>query len=118
MVKSLGVLGAVIEPDNQVAIKLSVSVLVPPWEVSYLVMDIRQLKQDSGVCLSWVKREANDLAHVVATKALRGLLPFNWLASSFVVYVLAIVSFFLLCRPVSKILSVKRKSGSHLRGLS
>lgn len=91
MVKALGLLGAVIESDNQVAIKLSVSELVPPWEVASVVMDIRDLVRDVGVCLQWVKREGNALAHVVAKKALRGLLPVNWVANppSFVASVLA-----------------------------
>ncbi|KAI8538927.1 hypothetical protein RHMOL_Rhmol09G0141300 [Rhododendron molle] len=48
MVKTLGLLGAVIESDNQVAIKLSVSELDPPWEVASVVMDIRDLVSRDG----------------------------------------------------------------------
>lgn len=81
MARSLRLNGAVIESDNQVAIKLSVFELVTPWEVGALVLDIRQMKQECGQSLAWVKREANRLAHVVASKALRSFLPSNWVAS-------------------------------------
>lgn len=61
MARSLGFYGAVIESDNQIAIKLSVFELVPPWEVGSLVLDIRQLKQELELKYAWVKREANGL---------------------------------------------------------
>lgn len=81
MVRSLGLNEAVIESDNQQAIKLSVSELVPPWEVMALVMDIRQIRQEADLKLVWARREANGLAHVVATMALKNLLPCNWVGS-------------------------------------
>lgn len=81
MARSLGFNGAVIESDNQMAIKLCIFELVPPWEVGSSVLDIRQLKQELELKYTWVKREANGLVHVVASKAVRGLLPSNWLAS-------------------------------------
>lgn len=71
-----------IESDNQVAIKLSVSELDPPWEVAAVVMDIRQMKREENIGFAWIRRSANELAHVVATKALRNLLPFSWVAAS------------------------------------
>lgn len=52
--RSLGFYGAVIELDNQMAIKLSVFELVPPWEVGSLVLDIRQLKQEVELKYAWV----------------------------------------------------------------
>lgn len=49
------------------------------------------MKQASGFIMRWVKREANGLVHTVAKKALKGILPVNWVASppSFVISVLA-----------------------------
>lgn len=72
MVKSLGVLGGVIELDNQVAIKLSGSDRVGSSLGGVVSCDGYQtIKAGFWVsCLAWVKREANGLAPVVATKAL------------------------------------------------
>ncbi|KAF7148802.1 hypothetical protein RHSIM_Rhsim03G0134300 [Rhododendron simsii] len=81
MARALGISNVYIESNNQQAIKLSVSELVPPWEVLPLVLDIRQLRQYLGLSFSWVKRSGNLLAHTVATKALRNLLPFSWVAA-------------------------------------
>ncbi|KAI8554920.1 hypothetical protein RHMOL_Rhmol05G0134200 [Rhododendron molle] len=80
MVKSLGCRRACIESNNQHAIKLSVSELVPPWNVASIVMDIRELRKERETAVNWVSRVANGLAHVVVSKALRGLLPCNWVA--------------------------------------
>ncbi|KAF7139221.1 hypothetical protein RHSIM_Rhsim07G0138700 [Rhododendron simsii] len=81
MANSLGLLEVEIESDNQMAIKLSASELVPPWEVGAVVQDIRLLSQSGGFSFKWVKREANGLAHLVASYSLRSLLPRNWVAS-------------------------------------
>ncbi|KAH7843546.1 hypothetical protein Vadar_018002 [Vaccinium darrowii] len=80
MAKALNLFGVTIESDNQTAIKLSVSELVPPWEVLTVVLDIREFVSSLGLCLAWVKREANELAHVVASNAVRGNLPVNWIS--------------------------------------
>ncbi|XP_058223256.1 uncharacterized protein LOC131332968 [Rhododendron vialii] len=81
MVKTMGLRGVTIESDNQKAIKLSVSELVPPWEVMAVVWDIRKLCQEEGISCAWSIREANGLAHEVASEALRGVLPVNWVSS-------------------------------------
>ncbi|KAI8558898.1 hypothetical protein RHMOL_Rhmol04G0132100 [Rhododendron molle] len=52
MAEALGISKACIESDNQQAIKLSVSELVPPWEVLSLVSDIRQFGQYVGLSFS------------------------------------------------------------------
>ncbi|KAI8553628.1 hypothetical protein RHMOL_Rhmol05G0030900 [Rhododendron molle] len=78
MISDLGYQNALVESDSQVAIKLSVSELVPPWEVSAVVWDIRKMREDLNIIFGWVKRTANKLAHVVAKKALKGLLPRDW----------------------------------------
>ncbi|KAI8544640.1 hypothetical protein RHMOL_Rhmol08G0312200 [Rhododendron molle] len=90
MASSMGLTEVEIESDNQLAIKLSASELVPPWEVEAVVQDIRFMKQSGGISFKWVKREANGLAHVVASKSLRRLLPRNWVANppSFVASIL------------------------------
>ncbi|KAI8571342.1 hypothetical protein RHMOL_Rhmol01G0112500 [Rhododendron molle] len=80
MVKSLGYRRTCIESDNQQAIKLSVSESVPPWTVASIVMDIRELRKECEIAVTWVSKDANGLAHAVASKALRGLLPCNWVA--------------------------------------
>lgn len=46
------------------------------WES---VGDIRQLGEELGIHFSWVRRKANQLAHVVASKAVGG--PPSWEAS-------------------------------------
>ncbi|KAI8536446.1 hypothetical protein RHMOL_Rhmol10G0257600 [Rhododendron molle] len=77
MIKAMGLRGALIESDNQTAIKLSVSELAPPWEVMAVVWDIRKLKLEEGISFAWIKREANGLAHAVAAEAIKGCLPVN-----------------------------------------
>ncbi|KAH7834120.1 hypothetical protein Vadar_012884 [Vaccinium darrowii] len=91
MGKDLGLHGFTIESDNQMAIKLSVSELDPPWEDSAIVWDIRQLGLEMKIQFCWIKRTANELAHAVASKAIRGLLPSQWVAypPSFVIATLA-----------------------------
>lgn len=82
---------ALIESDNQVAIKLSAAELEPPWEVAAVVMDIRQMKMEENIGFAWIRRTANELAHTVASMALRNLLPFSWVPTppSFVLSVLS-----------------------------
>lgn len=46
-----------IESDNQLAVKLSGSELVPPWEVMAVVLDVRQFCRDLGLTVSWINRE-------------------------------------------------------------
>lgn len=53
-------------------IKLNVSELVPPWDVSAAVWDIKRLGVEMKIEFGWIKRTANKLAHVVATKAIKG----------------------------------------------
>ncbi|KAI8553474.1 hypothetical protein RHMOL_Rhmol05G0019100 [Rhododendron molle] len=81
MARALRISNACIESNNQQAIKLSVSELDPSWEVLALVSDIRQLGEVLGLKFSWVKRTGNHLAHTVASKALRNLLPLSWVAA-------------------------------------
>lgn len=71
------------ESDSRLAISLSVSALVPPWEVFPLVMDIRKLRQQWNIKLEWVRRSANSVAHQVAAMALavKGRLAPNWVAN-------------------------------------
>ncbi|KAI8524768.1 hypothetical protein RHMOL_Rhmol13G0174800 [Rhododendron molle] len=91
MIKAMGLRGALIESDNQTAIKLSVSESVPPWEVMAVVGDIRKLKMEEGISFAWIKREANGLAHAVAAEAMTGCLPVNWMSfpSSFVMSIVS-----------------------------
>lgn len=56
MIKDLGMMEGLVELDNQLAIKLSVSELIPPWEVLAVVGDIRQMKDELGISFGWVKR--------------------------------------------------------------
>lgn len=73
-----------IESDNQLAIKLGVSELVPPWDIATIVWDIRQFREELGVTFAWARRKANQLAHVVANKSDERLvtsLVASWVAS-------------------------------------
>lgn len=70
--------GATVEADNRQAILLSVSELVPPWEVSAEVLDIRDLAREGDICFNWVRRAANKAAHEIAALARRKSLPCNW----------------------------------------
>lgn len=58
------------------------SKLVSLWEVRTVVREIRQFQAYFQLVsennFDWIKREANGLAHVVATNALGGSIPVNW----------------------------------------
>ncbi|KAI8527749.1 hypothetical protein RHMOL_Rhmol12G0098800 [Rhododendron molle] len=62
MISDLGYQNALVESDSQVAIKLSVSELVPTWEVFVVVWDIRRMREDLNIRFGWVKRTASRLA--------------------------------------------------------
>lgn len=81
MMKELGMDRVEIESDKKLAIKLSVSELDPPWEIATIIWDIRQFREEMGVSFAWARRKANELAHLVATKALKELLPVSWVSS-------------------------------------
>lgn len=74
----LGLNGAEVESDNKSAILLSVSELVPPWESSAVVQDIRQFAELGSISFSWIRHAANKVAHEVAALAMRNSLPCNW----------------------------------------
>lgn len=80
MAASMEINQATIESDCQQAIKLSVSEQDPPWDVMALVFDIRYFRNLLGLSFSWVRREANGLAHEVATSFKKGKLPLNWVS--------------------------------------
>lgn len=68
------------ESDNKQAILLSVSELVPPWEVAAVVLDIRELARAGSIMLKWVRRTANRAAKAIAALAKNGNLPLNWVS--------------------------------------
>ncbi|KAH7862425.1 hypothetical protein Vadar_004635 [Vaccinium darrowii] len=70
MAKGMGLKEVEIESDNKQAISLNVSELVPPWNVSAVVMDIRHFAKEGNFLFRWVKRTANMVAHEVASLAL------------------------------------------------
>lgn len=67
-----------IESDKKQAISISVSELVPPWEVHPVVTDIRDVGQQIGLNIVWAKTTANKVAHQVAALALKKKLPLDW----------------------------------------
>lgn len=81
MLFRLGMKEVVVESDNKQAITLSVSELVPPWNVRALVLDIRQYAKEGAFLFKWVCRSANKVAHEVASLALRSSLPCNWISN-------------------------------------
>ncbi|KAI8543672.1 hypothetical protein RHMOL_Rhmol08G0237200 [Rhododendron molle] len=78
MVTCLGIRGVEVEADNKQAILLSVSELVPPWEVSSEVLDIRHFAKEWDIKFRWVRRGANRVAHEIAALAKKNILPCNW----------------------------------------
>ncbi|XP_058181423.1 uncharacterized protein LOC131299867 [Rhododendron vialii] len=77
MLISLDLKEVEVESDSQQAIHLSVSELVPPWDVKTLVMDIRHFAKEGNLLFKWVRRVANRMAHKVAFLASRNSLPCN-----------------------------------------
>ncbi|KAF7146972.1 hypothetical protein RHSIM_Rhsim03G0129900 [Rhododendron simsii] len=66
------------ESDYKQAILLSVSELVPPWDVAVVVLDIRDLAKASGNVFSWEHQVTNKAAYTVTALAKSGNLPCNW----------------------------------------
>ncbi|XP_058189568.1 uncharacterized protein LOC131307174 [Rhododendron vialii] len=81
MLISLGLKEVEAESDSQQAIHLSVSELVPPWDVRALVIDIRHFAKEGNLLFKWVRRAANRVAHKVAFLASRNSLPCNWIVN-------------------------------------
>ncbi|KAG5545805.1 hypothetical protein RHGRI_018086 [Rhododendron griersonianum] len=75
--KALNLSSVCIENDNAQLISLSVSELVPPWEVLAILSDIRLLAKDEGLSFRWTPREGNEAAHWVASSQASSLGP-NW----------------------------------------
>ncbi|KAG5561153.1 hypothetical protein RHGRI_004238 [Rhododendron griersonianum] len=61
--KALNLSSVCIENDNAQLISLSVSELVPPWEVLAIISDIRLLAREEGLSFRWTPREGNEAAH-------------------------------------------------------
>ncbi|KAI8523763.1 hypothetical protein RHMOL_Rhmol13G0097400 [Rhododendron molle] len=74
----------IIMQSFQLAIRLSVCELLPPWDIATIVWDIRQFREELGVTFAWVRRKANQLAHVAGNKSderlVTGLVA-SWVAS-------------------------------------
>lgn len=68
-----------IESDCASLISLSVSELVPPWEVSALITDIRKIGADLELSFSWTPREGNAAAHWIASSR-ASFLGCNWVS--------------------------------------
>ncbi|KAH7859991.1 hypothetical protein Vadar_007952 [Vaccinium darrowii] len=77
MANGLGLKEVEIESDNKQAISLSVSKLVPPWQVCAVVHDIRHFAKEGKHLFRWVRRNANKVAHEVASLALKKNIPCN-----------------------------------------
>ncbi|KAF7128124.1 hypothetical protein RHSIM_Rhsim11G0009800 [Rhododendron simsii] len=75
--KALNLSSVCIENDNAQLISLSVSELVPPWEVLAIISDIRLLAKNDGFSFRWTPREGNEAAHWVASSQASSLGP-NW----------------------------------------
>ncbi|KAL7189912.1 hypothetical protein ACSBR1_039536 [Camellia fascicularis] len=55
-----------IESDNQLVIQLSVSEMVPPWEISAMILDIRAIALQFHLLFTWTRCSNNKVAHWVA----------------------------------------------------
>lgn len=83
----LAVIGGVIKQlrfctivvDNQALVEQSSSENVPPWEISVIIEDIRDLARRQNVDFRFVPRKCNRAAHWLAAKACDEGLFHNWL---------------------------------------
>ncbi|CAL5392099.1 unnamed protein product [Camellia sinensis] len=64
--------------DNKSVISLCVSEIVPPWEYSAIILDIRGLASSHSLSFSWTGRNNNEAVHWVAKACLSKALPVNW----------------------------------------
>ncbi|XP_058185931.1 uncharacterized protein LOC131303156 [Rhododendron vialii] len=69
-----------IESDCASLISLSVSELVPPWEVSALITDIRKIGAELELSFCWTPREGNEAAHWIASSR-ASTLGCNWVST-------------------------------------
>ncbi|KAH7852348.1 hypothetical protein Vadar_023748 [Vaccinium darrowii] len=79
MERDMGLYNVEIESDCKMGINLSVSELVPPWEVLSLSLDIQKLVRDLKLQFSWVPRSANKVVHLIASLASKGGLTPAWI---------------------------------------
>ena len=80
LVSSRQAWGTYIFSDSKVLVSLLNLELVPPWEVTALVQDIKKMGADFGVSFCFVPRNLNRAAHWVANQMSRGTLPPNWMS--------------------------------------
>ncbi|KAL7185676.1 hypothetical protein ACSBR2_027600 [Camellia fascicularis] len=67
-----------LESDSKSVIDLCVSELVPPWKCLAFIHDIRSMSHVSSFSFSWVPREANCVAHWIASAKMQDALPIDW----------------------------------------
>ncbi|KAF7153144.1 hypothetical protein RHSIM_Rhsim01G0167200 [Rhododendron simsii] len=77
--KALNLQNVSIESDCASLISLSVSELVPPWEVLALITDIRKIGAELELSFCWTPREGNEAAHWIASSR-ASTLGCNWVS--------------------------------------
>ncbi|KAL7264937.1 hypothetical protein ACSBR1_002817 [Camellia fascicularis] len=78
LLQALGLSNVQAKSDCKVVIDLSVLELDPPWDCLALLHDIHSSKPSLRCFFSWIPREANRVAHWLASTHLRRALPVDW----------------------------------------
>ena len=78
LVVDYGWQNAIVESDSKLAISLASTEQVPPWNLAVIVDDIRTWASQLDICFSWVRRNCNIAAHVVAKMSFDSHERFFW----------------------------------------
>lgn len=54
--------------------------MYPPWEISAIISDIRQMAKQMHIKFSHTPQTCNRIAHWVASKAMQGSLDASWVS--------------------------------------
>lgn len=81
LASSFGLTNLQIESDNKSVIELSATELDPPWESLAIFHDIRASRSRYGLIFHWIPRSANKVANWLASRALNGTLPLDWVGN-------------------------------------
>ncbi|XP_028076555.1 uncharacterized protein LOC114278664 [Camellia sinensis] len=84
LASSLALANLHVESDNKSVIKLSATELDPPSESLAIFHDICASRSRLGLLFRWIPRTANKVAHWLASCALKGTLPLDWVGNPLV----------------------------------
>ena len=73
-----GISNAVIFSYCKTLVSIISADLEPPWEIEAVIRDIKFLYLHLSLDWQFIPRSFNGIAHELASEALHGRLPFNW----------------------------------------